>query len=457
MISGRRPSIYSAFIKLINFAKKLVKLRKQIILFVLFASVVAFSSYFIARQESQRSIEKFNTQAIGITKYATSYLVDNFDLYYQNPTFIFQNLGKDFLNNNKPILSYQIFDTEGNILYDTQINRVGETKIKVSGEILEASRGWEPEYYYENSRIAKAVVPYFMVEGIHKYSVVYNFSFEELNRSISQYNFDVTIIAILMVLSASALIGAYIAYEQIKVHTERKEKLEALDRERQEFIQLAAHNLRTPISIIKGYVNLIDDTKLDKETKKNIIPIDDATSELSELSEEMLTISYLLDSNAKININDKVGLDEIILPVLEKYQKKIIEKEIKIETNIEKTKITTNGAYLKMIINSLLDNAVKFNKKSGKIVINVTEKGKKVIVSIADTGIGIGENEKSRLFTMFHRSSDKNLLVYSYEGAGLGLYMSKLIVQALRGEIQLESELGKGTTFYITLPKNNQA
>lgn len=109
---------------------------------------------------------------------------------------------------------------------------------------------------------------------------------------------------------------------------------------------------------------------------------------------------------------------------------------------------------LKVAFNNLLENAVKFNRDSGSVTIGIEEKSDSFIVSFKDTGIGISEKEIPLVFKKFHRATD--ILTYNYEGLGLGLYLTRVIVEAHQGKVWFESKAGEGSTFYVSLPKQNE-
>jgi two-component system sensor histidine kinase VicK len=137
----------------------------------------------------------------------------------------------------------------------------------------------------------------------------------------------------------------------------------------------------------------------------------------------------------------------------EEIKKKNLNFQFKKPKKLPKVKVDVEKIYL--AIQNLLENAIRYNKVGGEIEIILKEKEKEIEFSIRDTGIGIPKNQQSRVFTKFFRGS--NAIRMETEGSGLGLFIAKNIIEAHGGRIWFESEEGKGTTFYFTLPTASYA
>lgn len=112
-----------------------------------------------------------------------------------------------------------------------------------------------------------------------------------------------------------------------------------------------------------------------------------------------------------------------------------------------------SAANMRSALGNLIDNAIKFTKAGGTITIESRVESGNVVFKVSDTGVGISKSEMPKLFTKFHRGT--STLSYDYEGIGIGLYLSKLIIEEHGGKVEAESELGKGSTFTAYLPVNN--
>jgi len=234
-----------------------------------------------------------------------------------------------------------------------------------------------------------------------------------------------------------------------------------LDKLKNEFIAIASHNLRTPLTTLRGYLDALNSGqagKLSTKQKNTLEKAQNSTTSLVSLTEGLINITSLETEGVKIE-KDKVKLNDVINEVLDEIAPLAKDKKITIENNIGKETIETIGdaAKLKQAFLAVLENAVKFNKKDGKITLDkIVDDSRQpvigrreVIITIKDTGIGIAKEERENVFQKFNRGT--STYTYEYEGVGLGLYLTKLIIQAHRGRIWFESDMGKGTTFYISL------
>ncbi|MDO8507465.1 MAG: HAMP domain-containing sensor histidine kinase [bacterium] len=231
-----------------------------------------------------------------------------------------------------------------------------------------------------------------------------------------------------------------------------------MDKLKNEFIAIASHNLRTPLTTLRGYLDMLGAEKLTKKQKETLQKAERSATALTSLTEGLVNITSLETQGVKIE-KDSVDLTAIIENVLEEVSSQANAKNIKIENKIGNERVKTIGdqAKLKQAFIAVLENAIKFNKEGGKVVLEKiiddtkqpTIGRKEVIITIEDTGIGIAKNEKVNVFQKFNRGT--STYTYEYEGVGLGLYLAKLIIQAHHGRIWFESAEGKGTTFYISL------
>jgi signal transduction histidine kinase len=231
------------------------------------------------------------------------------------------------------------------------------------------------------------------------------------------------------------------------------EDLKELDKLKDEFVFLASHNLRTPITVIKGYIGLMQkDKSLDIKSRNRLDKMLISTKELELLSESLLNLASLEYRDKRLLISD-IDLVKIIEETTESFGKEAAKKEVSFILELPSFTVSAVQAdreRIKQALENVIENAVKFNKEGGKVIIKLEEKDKELLLSISDTGIGISKEEGENIFQKFHRAT--SVLMYDYEGIGLGLYVAKLIIEAHLGKIWFESKLGVGTTFYITLP-----
>ncbi len=235
-----------------------------------------------------------------------------------------------------------------------------------------------------------------------------------------------------------------------------------MDKLKNEFISIASHNLRTPLATLRGYLDMLrleTQGKLNRGQKDTLKKADHSATSLASLIEGLVNITSLESAGLKIE-KEEINLRVLIEKVIEELVPLANEKKITVKNDIGSEDIMAIGdqAKLKQAFLAVMENAIKFNKQEGNILIEkiiddtkqATIGRREVIITIKDTGIGIAKGEKENVFQKFNRGT--STYTYEYEGVGLGLYLARLIMQAHRGKIWFESEENKGTTFYISLP-----
>jgi two-component system, OmpR family, sensor histidine kinase VicK len=228
------------------------------------------------------------------------------------------------------------------------------------------------------------------------------------------------------------------------------EELRRTDIMQKEFINAAAHELRNPIQPILTLSDVLS-SRLDDDKNREIISVISRNAKrLHKLSENILDITRIESNNLKIS-KERFNFDELISTIVRDYQKHLQESSSSSKIELlynNRTKgliVEADRNRISQVIYNLLDNSVKFTKQ-GNIMLNIQKKDNShVEVGIKDTGIGIEPDMYQRLFTKFASKS--------FEGTGLGLYISKSIIEAHDGKIWgLNNIDGKGATFYFTLP-----
>ncbi|GEM_PF-1404292 len=235
---------------------------------------------------------------------------------------------------------------------------------------------------------------------------------------------------------------------------ESEEKLLELNRDKDKFFSILAHDLRTPFNAILGLSQLVaeDYDELSKEEVVKIVKdINNAGKNLFRLLENLLNWSRITSGRAEFN-PEKVDLYELVLTAIHLLKPNADAKELTIENNVKPdTYVFVDEQMIESVIENLLTNAIKFTPRGGKISINISEQPGKYEVSVSDTGIGISKENINKLFRI-----DVPFSEYGTEkekGSGLGLILCKESVEKHNGEIWVESEEGKGSTFYFTVPK----
>jgi signal transduction histidine kinase len=230
------------------------------------------------------------------------------------------------------------------------------------------------------------------------------------------------------------------------------EELNNMEYLRKDFISSVSHEFKTPIASIKGFAELLQNKNLSDEdfrTYTNIII--EETKRLSHLSSNMMRLSKLDHQRIPESVKT-FSLDEQIRKTLVLLEEKWTSKNLTLEINLDQISYTGDEALIQHIWLNLIENAIKFSKEEGQIFINAKKFTNHIYVEIKDEGIGISNQDQARIFEKFFQAD----LSHSKEGSGLGLAIVKKIVEICRGEIQFVSGLGRGTTFKVHLPVENE-
>jgi signal transduction histidine kinase len=234
-----------------------------------------------------------------------------------------------------------------------------------------------------------------------------------------------------------------------------KEKAEESDRLKTAFLSNMSHEIRTPLNAIVGFSTMLQEPNIKQESKKRYLSIlKSNTNDLLNLIDDILDISSIEAGLLKIKpreFNPHLILSEMFTV----YSKKLAEKNSTVQLRyLEKNTeliLFSDSLRVKQILSNLISNAIKFTEK-GSIEFGMdSEKNGFVRFFVVDTGIGISENQKEVIFERFRKEHRKGWTKL-YRGAGLGLAISKSMVQLLGGKIGVESEKGKGSCFYFILP-----
>ncbi|MBI2596345.1 HAMP domain-containing protein [Candidatus Daviesbacteria bacterium] len=230
------------------------------------------------------------------------------------------------------------------------------------------------------------------------------------------------------------------------------EELKKTDKLKDEFIVLVSHNLRTPLTIIKGYLSVIRNKIIsDSKGKDYIFKIDQNVDNLNRLVDEMLYISSMGAGGMRVE-TEPTDICRLIQDVIEVLDILIKPKGLKVILNCPPNLplASANKNRIHDVVVNLLDNAIKFSSEGGIIELRIKIEGDSLVTSVTDHGIGIDSAVLPTLFEKFHRGTD--YLQYNYPGVGLGLYYCKTIIEAHHGKIWVESKQGVGSTFSFSLP-----
>jgi signal transduction histidine kinase len=281
---------------------------------------------------------------------------------------------------------------------------------------------------------------------------------------------DIELLKILAPQVAVALKNSYL-YEQVKEFNlnlqekidkatkelvDANKRLMSLDKLKDEFVSIASHELRSPMTIIQGYAWRIlydKNETLSAKNKERVERVYASTQRLIALVNDILDVSRIesgtmLFNNTNFNIAKLA--EEIKKEISDSYSKKDLKVSVQ---NKNVYNVSADRDKIHQVIFNLMDNAIKFTPDGGKIDILFSQDGNYISTTISDSGIGIKESDIGNLFTKFTRLDNSLSPSYRTKGTGLGLYLSKKIVDKSQGTISVTSKFGQGSKFTFTLPK----
>ncbi|MFH1509814.1 MAG: HAMP domain-containing sensor histidine kinase [Candidatus Nealsonbacteria bacterium] len=233
------------------------------------------------------------------------------------------------------------------------------------------------------------------------------------------------------------------------------ERLAETNKMKSEFVNVVSHQLRSPLSNLKWALEFIMNSSESKDISKKHLEyiniLKENTDRMSELVSDLLTVSRIEQGKLPTSI-EKVSLGKIVQKIIKEVEIFIKASNatifLKIDDNLPE--ISLDISQIKLAIENVLDNAIRYSDEKGKINIKINKKDNYLYLEIKDSGVGIPSSDQKYIFQKFFRSG--NALRHKTEGSGLGLYIAKSIVEKNGGKLKFKSEEGKGSTFWFILP-----
>ncbi|MFA5838497.1 MAG: ATP-binding protein [Candidatus Paceibacterota bacterium] len=253
------------------------------------------------------------------------------------------------------------------------------------------------------------------------------------------------------------IVAGILLIRSVIKEVETNEQLKELDRQKSEFLSIASHQFRSPLSAIKGYASLIMEGsygKIEDKIKQPVKNMFDSTNNLAMIVEDFLNVSRIEQGRMEYKF-ENVKVNELIEKVIEEMGPSISDSGLEFSFTYDKNgqfEANVDVSKFRQVITNLIDNALKYTKY-GWVKAELKKDGGKILFKLSDSGVGIPEKELSGLFTLFRRANNANKA--NVKGTGLGLYIVKKIMEAHNGRVWAESDgEGKGAEFYVELNTN---
>jgi PAS domain S-box-containing protein len=248
---------------------------------------------------------------------------------------------------------------------------------------------------------------------------------------------------------------AALAIENARLYTEQvdaRQKVEDLSRLKDEFLSIASHELRTPVTSIKGYTQLAKTLirENDLATSEEYLEVAlDQIDRMSRLILELLDVSRIETGRLEIH-RETILWSTFVNDVVRHHHTAVSDRHFRLNTAEGGKFIVGDRDRLEQVLGNLLENAVKYSPEGSDVAVTLEERGDQIVTSVSDHGIGIPSDELGQVFERFHRG--RHVSSTNYGGLGLGLYITKQIIERHGGAIWVESKEGSGTSFHFSLP-----
>lgn len=256
---------------------------------------------------------------------------------------------------------------------------------------------------------------------------------------------------IVLVVVLLFLLLLFFRHARIIDYTVLYKKLKEVDAMKDDFVSMASHELRAPLSAIRGYGEMLSDTKevTTDDGKKFLHRIDISAKQLDELISDILDVARLQQGRLEFD-NKVIDPTSTINTVAENMRFRAEEKGLDIKLELQAgLKVSVDAKRLQQVVVNLVSNAIKYTPK-GEITLKTSVDGSLFVLRVSDTGLGMSSKVQDSLFGKFYRSDSED--VRAQKGAGLGLWITKQIIENMKGTIQVESIEGVGSHFIVRFP-----
>ena len=303
----------------------------------------------------------------------------------------------------------------------------------------------------DGQRYWDIVKPFWDIEGRKTGLISMSFSLAQTDALIQRtvdYSYIILVIILIIVLFL------VVQHTRLFEYALLLKKLKQVDQMKDDFISIAAHELRTPLTAISGYASLLKESLINKvssDDEKSLDRIMISAKRLDKLVEDILNVSRIEQGRLSYDFQ-KHDVNKIVNEIIEEFQSEANDKglELKVDLIKQPAYVKIDEEKLKQILFNLIGNSIKYTLK-GKINVSVVSEDNQVIVNVKDTGLGMDVEDQKQLFSKFYRV--KNTETIKIGGTGLGLWITKQLVEKMNGKIGAQSIKGTGSRFFISFPE----
>lgn len=486
---------------------RLNSLRKKFTLVVTTLLLIIFivDGYVVVSNNINETRGNLTQQAIAFTQLSTKPLAEAYDLYFSSGYLKFKEIYQDIAKLDNNINRMQFIDVNGKILFDSSkikdYPNASSRLEQVIPSVLNDVRSDEAIYKLNpdnREEILEVYQPYFSDWGSHAFTIRYFVSYDEVSNNAARIIISGVFLILLFFFIAVVLIagtvnrlilspitkvsataqsisrGKYGDRINIKTNDEIEKladatnkmattleqniiELKELDKLKDEFIDIAAHNLKIPLNHLKYNIKFLMKnltTKIDKKGYELLKDIEINSNKLQLLSEDLINVTAIKQGKLQNSIFMPVDLSGILKEVIKETETTRKAKDQSLKTNLLPTApILADSLKIKQAFLNIVDNSIKYTPNKGSLTINLKEHEDSYLIEFQDTGPGITADELPKLFNKFYRAPSS--AKYDNEGTGLGLYTAQLIIDVHHGKITAKSQINKGSTFSIYLLKED--